>query len=178
MQSLKENEIVKRYLELISNNEKLIEKQKKIYAEMKKNEYKNCEHIYITSRIVRDRYEGRSERYYGCIKCGLNESVLLSNGQYLSLENKIIYDFIKNNNMRHGVRLNVVCDLNLARAIYSRIKEKYPDINDKTAIKYFEIALEDIRDIKVSEERKENRVKRLKLNPNFKNWHAGDVCDD
>lgn len=177
LQSLKGNEIVKRYLELISNNEKLIKKQKMLYTEMKTNEYKNCEHISIISRIERDRYEGRSYKYSGCIKCGLNEAVLVSDGKFLSLENKIIYDYIMKYNMGHGVYLDVVCDLNLAKAIYSKIKERHPEIDDETAIKYFEIALDHIRHIKVSEERKENRVKRLKLNPNFKNWYAGDVCN-
>ena len=42
--------------------------------------------------------------------------------------------------------------------------------NDLIAIKYFEIALDNIRNIDVSDERKVNRAKRLALMPSFNKW--------
>ena len=80
--------------------------------------------------------------------------------------------------MIKGVETEVACDLDLAQAIFSKIKEVHPDIDDTTAIKYFEIALDDIRNIKVSDERKVGRAKRLSLKPEFKRWSYDDVCND
>ena len=65
-----------------------------------------------------------------------------------------------------------------SKSIYTRIKETHPDIDDDMAIKYFEIALNNIRNIKVSEERKINRAKRLSLDPKFKSWNCSDVHHD
>ena len=66
-------------------------------------------------------------------------------------------------------------DLDLAKAIYSKIKESHPDIDDETARKYFEIALDNIRKIKVNDERKVSRAKRLSLSPKFNKWTGCDV---
>ena len=81
------------------------------------------------------------------------------------------------NDYNKGIHSNEICDIKLAKAIYSRIKETHPDIDDETARKYFEIALNDIRNIKVSEKRKINRAKRLSLGK-FNNWHVKDVYFD
>lgn len=89
-----------------------------------------------------------------------------------------MYDYLRKNNCRiKGIETEIACDLDLAQAIYSKIKEAHPDIDDKTAIKYFEIALGDIRNIKVNENRKINRAKRLLLEPSFTRWNGWDVYD-
>ena len=41
----------------------------------------------------------------------------------------------------------------------------------KMVRKYFEIVLENIRNIKVNDERKCDRAKRLSLNPEFDKWN-------
>ena len=66
--------------------------------------------------------------------------------------------------------INIVCDKELAMALYKKIREYHPDIDDKTVIKYFEIALDDIRNIEVSDERKKSRAKRLGLRRDFNRW--------
>lgn len=76
---------------------------------------------------------------------------------------------------RNGIRSNELCDLNLAIAIYAKIKENYSDIDDQLALKYFEISLNNIRKIKVSEERKNSRAKRLYLNPKFVKWDNANL---
>lgn len=140
---------------------------------MKNEEYKCCEHILVYSEIDYDRYEGRTHRSCGCIKCGLDNSVL-SKKVGLTFYQMIMYDYLRKRHLM-GKETKIACDLSLAQAIYSKIKETHPDINDEMAIKYFEIALNDIRNIKVSEERKTNRAKRLSLDPKFKSWNAQDV---
>ena len=178
---LRENEAVKRYFSLIDQNKNLCSKQLELYQGIKQEEYKSCEHILVHSKIDYDRYEGRTYKSCGCIKCGLDNSVLNYEWEYLPIERQIMYTHLKEEcfaGMIKGVETEVACDLDLAQAIFSKIKEVHPDIDDTTAIKYFEIALDDIRNIKVSDERKVGRAKRLSLNPEFKRWSYDDVCND
>lgn len=173
---LQKDENVKLYLELISQNKQLTDKQEKLYKKLKTEEYASCNHIWITALHDYDN------NYCGCIKCGLDQIVFRpdchTNYHLLTLDQKIMYDFFELNDrlaLRQGIKTKIFCDLDLAKAIYSRIKNSHPNIDDKTAIKYFKVALNDIRHIKVSKERKKNRAKRLSLGPNFKNWKAKDV---
>jgi hypothetical protein len=145
-----------------------------LYQELKKEEYSSCNHILVYSVIDYDRYEGRSYKRCGCIKCGLDGSVSSQSREYLPFSQKIMYDYLRKNHLR-SKETNIACDLDLAHAIYSKVKEVHPDIDDDTAIGYFEIALNNIRNTKVSEDRKTNRAKRLSLGSKFKNWNASDV---
>lgn len=90
-----------------------------------------------------------------------------------------MYDFLKSQpvfiDSMKGINTKIPCDLNLAKAIYSKIKKAHPNIDDKTATKYFEIALDNIRNIPVNEERKINRARRLSLFSNFNRWNGSDV---
>ena len=76
MKSLEESDVVKKYFELKKQSEKLYEEQHKLYKNMKKKEYNRCSHILVYSKIERDSYEDRTYRSRGCIKCGLDDSVL------------------------------------------------------------------------------------------------------
>ena len=171
---LKENDVVKKYFELKKQSENLYEKQLDLYKEMKRKEYECCKHILVYSVIEHDICEERTYRSCGCIKCGLDESVLYQNGALLPFPRKVMYDYLDGRNLR-GRETKIACDLDLAQSIYSKIKEAHPDIDDDMAVKYFEIALNDMRNIKVSEERENNRAKRLALNPKFKSWNRSDV---
>lgn len=171
---------VEKYKELIELREVLRKHNEMLYGNIKLQEYNECNHVLVTTSVENSiDYECRSRAYYGCIKCGLDESAV--KGCYLSgdLEAMKIYFRERTrkyplNNSIPGIRLGG-CDLSLARSIYSRIKQKHPDIDDATAIKYFEKALGDIRNIEVNDERKESRAKRLNLCKNFKNWNADSV---
>ena len=127
--------------DLYNKNEQLVCQQKDLYKQMKIDEYSFCNHIWVNTLHDYDSFEGRSYNYHGCIKCGLDQRVFYLSEQYR--------------------------DLDLAKAIYSKIKEAHPDIDDETARKYFEIVLYNIRENKVSDERK---AKRLSLSPEFNKW--------
>ncbi len=179
MKPLGENEIVKRYMELTEQNESLFNQQLSLYKELKMEKYASCDHILVYSQIDYDRYEGRTYKSCGCIKCGLDNSVLNGDREWLSGSRQIMYDYLRKNRIYNkGIASEVLCDLDLAQAIYSKIKQAHPDIDDETARKYFEIALDDIRNIKVSDDRKASRAKRLSLKDNFKRWNSGDVCSN
>jgi len=177
IKSLEENEKVKKYLELTIQNEILYNQQLSLYKDIKEEEYESCEHILVYSQIDCDRFEGRTHRNHGCIKCGLDTSILKADEEYLSYYEKVMYSYLRKKRLI-GTETKIVCDLDLARAIYSKIKQAHPDIDDETAIKYLGIALDNIRDIPVSDDRKASRAKRLSLEPKFKRWNASDVWNN
>lgn len=183
---LAEDETVKKYLQLRSQNDKLANQQKDLYEQIKVEEYSSCNHIWVNTLHDYDRWEGRSYNYCGCIKCGLDRRVFhLMEGyhsslDWLTLDQRIMYDFMAGRHTTYGTGINthILCDLDLAKAIYSKIKEVHPDMDDETAIKYFRAALHNIRGTKVNEERKVSRAKRLSLNPQFNKWTGRDVSRD
>lgn len=176
IKELSENEIVKKYFDLCKKNNNLATEQMELYTDIKTDEFLNCNHIWVNTLKDYDSYEGRTETYCGCIKCGLDERVLYLmeyNPDYhaLTQEQQIMNDIMQNNYYNRGIHTNIFCNLDLAKAIYKRILETHPNISDSLARKYFEIALDNIRNIKVSDERKENRAKRLSLNKDFNKWN-------
>ena len=170
LEELNNSESVKRYLELIKEQEVLSEKQKELYKEMKFEEYSNCKHIILTTSVHKDRIEGRMSCSYGCMKCGVNTNAY--NSEYLrrndlDFEDQVIYDYVRNHSIR-GTTCNVCCTIDLAQAIYSRIKKAHPDIDDETAIKYFKNAYVNMTYKYSNPERVENRIKRLSLSHTFR----------
>lgn len=178
IKQLEEIETVKRHSELQRQNEDLYNKQLSLYEAIKQEEYASCNHILVYSKIDSDRYEGRTYKSCGCIKCGLDNSVLNDDVKYLPLGRKIMYAYLSKPVYLNGTQTEIACDLDLAQAIYSKIKQTHPNIDDATAIYYFGAALHDIRMIKVNDDRKVDRAKRLSLAPNFKRWNSYDVHND
>lgn len=177
---LADEETVKRYFKLRNQNDKLENQQRDLYKQIKVEQYSSCNHIWVNTLHECDSFEGRSYNYFGCIKCGLDQRVFhqmesLHNLDLLTLDQRIMYDFMKGRAYNSGIHTNVLCDLDLAKSIYSKIKEVHPNIDDNTARKYFEIALDNIRKIKVNDERKVSRAKRLSLSPKFNKWNGFDV---
>lgn len=176
--ALADDKTVKKYFELRSQNDKLSNQQRDLYKQIKIEEYSSCNHIWVDTLHDYDSWEGRSYNYCGCIKCGLDKRVLMEsyhNSAWLTLDQRIMYDILRNHSYRAGIDTNLLCDLDLAKAIYSKIEEVHHDIDDETAIKYFKVALHNIRDTRVSEERKVSRAKRLLLKPDFNKWTGWDV---
>lgn len=177
---LAEDETVKKYFELRKQNDELAIQQKDLYKQIKIGEYSSCHHIWVNTLHDYDSWEGRSYNYHGCVKCGLDKRVFhlmesYHSPDWLTLDQRIMYDFMRNHSSGSGINSNLLCDLDLAKAIYTKIKEVHPDIDDETAVKYLKVALHNIRDTKVSDERKESRAKRLSLEPDFNRWNGFDV---
>ena len=129
----------------------------------------------VYSKIDYDYYEGRTYKSCGCIKCGLDNSVLNGERIWLSGSQKIMYDYLKKNYLSSdfgGIQTGILCDIDLAQAIYKKIKSNYPNIDDAQAIKFFKVSLKNIRNIKVNDERKVSRAKRLALSPDFAKWDS------
>lgn len=166
IKELEKNDIVREYLSLRENKRNLQLQLNLLHEKAKKKEYAECNHIWVQ---ISDY--GYGHEYCGCIKCGLDERVQHENNLCVLSDDEILMkNFMRFNYYRKGLISISSCNLQLAMAIYNKIIEKYPDIDDETALKYFEIALDNIRDIKVSSKRKRSRAIRLNLNPNFSNW--------
>ena len=132
---------------------------------MKFEDYTSCNHVWVNTFNHYDIQEGRSYKYYGCVKCGLDRGIFywIDNGEELTFDQRIMYDFISFRSYNDGIYTDILCDLDLAKAVYAKIMEAHPDIDDETAIKYLNVAINDIKNIEVSDERKKDRAKRLSL---------------
>ena len=185
---LKEDENAQRYFGLIEENDKLQKEKDEVYKKMRKKHFGECNHIWVTTFIDCYAEEGRSHHYSDCLKCGLSEYILYLENmncslKYASTDQLAMYEYMKEvsdgfffpDSYMTGIKTEVACDSDLAKAIYSKIMENHPDLDDDTARKYFEIALDNIRNIRVSEERKESRKKRLALDSNFNSWNVMDI---
>ena len=179
---LTENEIVKKYLELASKNKQLLEQAQKLYIQIKFEEYVQCDHIWVRTFRSRDESEFLpSHLCHGCIKCGLDQKVnyfdQLNDG-LLSFDQKIVRDFLlehskgPGNIYYRGIDTFMDCDLDFAKAIYSKIMKAHPDIDDETASKYFCAVLHNIRKTDVSASRETDRAIRLSLSPSFSKWNS------
>jgi len=157
--------IMQTYISLCREDSELENLQEELYKKMKLEQYAKCKHIWIK---VSDKTRYGS---YGCIKCGLDGRVYdCEYSRNFGVDEEIMFNYICDNPSSKDGAIEVLCDFELAKAIITRIKEIHPYIDDKTLRKYFEIALDNIRQIKVSPEREKNRAKRLKLNKDFNNW--------
>ena len=172
LEELMEDKQVQEYLALDGRRMELEPELLNLHTDRKKEEFSKCSHIWIPVSKNVDYYEGRSDIDYGCMKCGLDQRVLsASYPKFLSVDDKIMYNYLRQHYAIHqGIKSHTLCDLDLAHAMYSKIVEYHPEIDDVTALKYFEIALDNMRNIRVNDDRKESRVKRLMLKPGFHNW--------
>lgn len=174
---LKENDIIKRYEQLKKEKILLENDKNELYKIIKNNEYDKCHHLLINTYVKSSGVNKDNDiKYCGCLKCGLDEKVKYSASWFidydkLPLDSKIMLDYLNNNPINKNNGNNILCNLELARAIYNKILEHNPKINDKLALKYLDIALDNIRNIKMTENRKQSRIKRLGLNKDFNSWN-------
>lgn len=169
--ALEQTETIKRYFKLRLEWDILYNKRHDLYKKIEEERISSCKHI-----LVNTSSGSAYNQTCGCIKCGVDTSILEERRERLSFEEKIKYDYLKNNYIRLKSTLtDITCDLNLAMALYSKIKEHHPNIDDETAIHYFKVALDHIRNVNVNDERKKSRAKRLSLKPTFNCWNEKDI---
>ena len=143
IKELSSDEKVIQYNKLLSKKLDLDFKKKQIYEDLVFKRYDSCKHILVYSKIDYDYIEGRSYKSCGCIKCGLDNSIKEEKYNWLNYNEKLMYNYLRKNYLS-GINTEIACDLDLANSIYEKIKERNPDIDDETLIKYFRIELENI----------------------------------
>ena len=137
---LKKNEVIKRFYELQNKNIKLANEQITLYKKLKVKEYDSCNHIWVNTLHDYDSCEGRSDDYYGCIKCGLDQRVFeissrLGSIDFLTLEQQTMYEYMYGRYVIYkGINTYIECDLDLARNFYAKLKEENKNINDEQVI--------------------------------------------
>ena len=178
---LKNDEKVKRFNTIQEYREILISNKNNIYKKMKLEEYSNCNHLLITTSKNQSKLDRNKEiKYCSCLKCGLNEKVLNVDNWYLdydqlTFDEQIMFDFFEKKSIDKDNITDIESDFELAKAVYDKIKEKYPNISDRRTIKYLGIALDNISNIRMTDARKESRIKRLGLKKDFNNWTKADI---
>ena len=166
MQDLLANPAVAQYANLLSANKKITGEQRVLYKKIKNIEYQNCQHLWVNvpNWDFSDE-QGEPGICQVCLKCGLNENVILEskNGTYFyNYEDEVMYQFMQSwHYYKHGLVINEIAELNVAREVYARIKANHLDIEDEQVKKYMEIALHNMN-LRMQDEASEEKVlKRL-----------------
>ena len=161
---LQKHKIVKEYNNLRAENTDLLRSINNLSALLECEHYDECDHLLVNTSNLWER------DYYGCIKCGLHDDILTT----YDTNNPVMFSYLANqknhSRFRNAKLIHEYCDLELAKAIYQKIVDNHPDIDEDKLIKYFENSLDHIRNIEINQDRKESRAKRLNLSANFKKW--------
>ena len=165
MQDLLANPAVAQYANLVSANKKITGEQRALYKKIKNIEYQNCQHLWVNVPNWDFSHEqGEPIICQVCLKCGLNENVLLEskNGTYFyNYEDEVMYQFMQSWHYKHGLVVNETADFDVAKEVYVRIKANHLDIEDEQVKKYMEIALHNMN-LRMQDEASEEKVlKRL-----------------
>ena len=175
-ENLENNKIVINYIKIVETlaqkEYSLMDKKHQLrkskinkeYIKMK-GKYSKCHHYTIT-----DPKTG----YSTCILCDITNAGKFKNNPTIKEVAMEIYQDNEGGDISmHAVALQnrlYACNPKVAKAIIKRIKEANNDIKRDELIKYFEIALDNMIDIEVSDERTKGRAKRLGVRPiNVKN---------
>ena len=165
---LQRHQLIKEYNNLKAANSDLLREQREINNRLRVQRFNDCNHILVNT------YQDWECSYYGCIKCGLHEDVLIT----FDTTETLMYDYLADQknyyNFKDSRIIDSSCDLDLGHAIYQKIISSHPDIDDDELIKYFKNALNHMRSETVNQDKTTNRIKRLKLENNLINLKSRD----
>jgi hypothetical protein len=138
LKRLKQYKSVKRYLELEEKIRNINSDLKDLYKKILLEKYANCNHIVVMSDYDYDSCEGRSYRYYGCIKCGLDEAVA-KRGYGLNKEENTMLELMNEYKVYKigGKHTDIACELEDAKELYNEIIENDKDLSDDEIISIF-----------------------------------------
>lgn len=144
-----ENEIVRKYLKLQEEQNKLTMELANISREINIQKWSSCNHIWVITKHDYDFTEGRSYNYCSCIKCGLSYEVFLDYEKMgkdalndSARKEMFDYLFTHNTSQYKGLSSNYCCNLEEAQAIYQKIKAKNPNITDEIMLQLWERELD------------------------------------
>ena len=143
---LEETPDVKKYKELISRNQRLKKHENELYIHLKNKEYEDCNHVLVYTKEDDKIREGRIYKYCGCIKCGLDESILKKQGKDKNLEEHVQYMYLVLNNSKiEGKQTGLDCGINLAKSMYDEIITDNGEIDDDALIELFKEKYYDLK---------------------------------
>ena len=153
------------YDNLLSVNRRITSEQRHLYKKIKEIEYLICKHLWVN--VPNWDFDNEKEEpaiCQVCLKCGLNENVILEskNGTYFyNYEDEVMYQFMQSRHYKHGLVINEIAELDVAKEVYARIKANHLDIEDEQVKKYMEIALHNMNQKMRDEAGEEKVLKRL-----------------
>ena len=159
---LEKNDIVIKYI----NTYALIhqkDRELKIYRrDTMFKKFDKCQHYYIFGIN-----SGKTKDGVVCIFCGLKRLLEIGRDEESRIMNEYVFSHenllrLQGKRTKKSKGYKYYCDMKIAEKIIKKIKEAHKGISDNELIKYFEIALDNMMDIPVIEERVEDRAKRLK----------------
>ena len=180
IEEMKKSEVIQEFLKLRKKVKKLRSEAESIEDDIYIEKILNCDHIFANTKLNKstDIVNGRLEYTISssqlcCIKCGLNwkwrttkqlEKMYINSSfakdKIKAYKGMVARTVEKNNNL---ISLNPeqYLSYDLAKAIYERIIECNPGIDDTTAKVYFECAQKNILTKDMPMEKHKDRVRRL-----------------
>ena len=153
------NPAVQRYINLDEEKEILRYNAERLYYELSFKKYDECNHIFIYYGMQFDSNEEKFKKCNCCLKCGLNNSVLSKDKSKLSIDESIIYDYLKTHNPIRGKYSAITCDLEFAKKIYAEVLANNPDITDQEIIDVLNSYLIPKSNVKFEDNRRLSRVR-------------------
>lgn len=144
LEPLKENEIVKRFIEL-SNKESNIKYQlKRLPLDIEVEKMKSCNHLFIIGH--RDSYfdghKSVTDTYPYCVKCGLDAKYIdrdTFSYEFLTpLQKQMIYIY---RNGCKGIYWKHYCKPIIATQIYRDLRKGLPNLSDEELFEHFKVAI-------------------------------------
>lgn len=144
LEPLRENEIVKRFIEL-SNKESNIKYQlKRLSLEIEREKIKSCNHLFIIGYedSYFDGHKMVTDRYPYCVKCGLDSKFIDQDTFRYKLLTPLEQE-MANLYRTHGngTYWRHYCDPTIARKIYSDLKNALPNLSDEELLEHFKVSI-------------------------------------
>lgn len=142
LNQLKNEKFVKRYLLLQEKDRLLKQKENVLSNELLYHRFCSCKHILVYTEYEHDYFYKNTNRTFACVKCGLNSAVLKSHKDFLTDENQVMYKYlVEHPFLETSIELKTSCNFNLAKKVFEKVREKYPNIKNEMLKKYFYVAL-------------------------------------
>ena len=180
--NLESMDIIKDYKRLGREKSTLLDKMKKLYPDVKFEEYDLCGDNGHLVALVKGFNNNRERAHYQhnrlCVKCGLTTLVKDYPRLGLSKEQRLMYDYFSKRHflskteeqLLPGLSIaNIQCDPDLALAIYKEIVKLHPNIDDESAANLFNKTLDEINNME-NEKDKKDAAKRLGLDFKSIRW--------
>ena len=138
IEELEQKPEVIKYLELSREEKSIKEKLEELYEKVLLKKYKSCNHVLVLSKVEHDYVEGRSHRYYGCVKCGF-DSYVYDRGYGNNKEEIAMLNIMQKYQIYYvsGTYTGVACKLADGRKLWNDIKEKNKDLDEEEIIQVF-----------------------------------------
>jgi len=159
IQEMKKNETVIEYYRLIDKYHYLQTQIDYLYEQIILQKYRECDHFLI---IVdgNDENNETNKKYRCCIKCGLDERILIPNNRYggvLTKEQKMMAFYMEHYYYDSAYYSDINCDFEFAKDTYKKIIENNPEIDNITLEQYLNNKIDYI---KLYNDRKQGRIQR------------------